>query len=592
MLQSPLKLSWFRLAYFGYGLIAARLGLSRARFDDIDVFVAPVRASLQELGITVSAPECVAEIERFLPVDADARGLDAATYALLSFVRFLHRAALRRRRFVAPDLALPSVGLASAEDDAEEAQRMTHFLSSHGIARIAHPQDAAPGTRLLVLLSLGAFASAAFWQQVAAWKAQPVRPMVVCLMPKAALYRDAPAGVPDDLWAWLGDNVAVDIGAGNDRYVVLLRALDSPDPRQWWWQGGDAIEIGLAVDVLGEGLPRPRAPREAVAGSAAAQPAVYPFALDGTLLSAALIASAHRADGEPPDRHDRYYGICQTLMQQRQRTPSEAYALAWFMLIYRSWRAFADPGEDAQAAERELLQALFALGIGSVSGEVPAFLQAFGALPWERPATSIDALDERVAAWLALVHHLANAALARGQRMRLQHPAATCFISYARPDEALAQELVAHLEAQGADVWWDLHAITLGAPLDAELGAAVQAASCLYLIATPAAARSAYVRLEVETAARRGLRIVPIAPEGRMPDGFEAMSAAGVAAFEPLVPAGPSERAAAFDAALAMLQRTPAEQLAWLRRQIPFQGVRGHLARARAALADASPEAT
>jgi hypothetical protein len=147
--------------------------------------------------------------------------------------------------------------------------------------------------------------------------------------------------------------------------------------------------------------------------------------------------------------------------------------------------------------------ALFALGIGTEQRQVPGFLQAFADLPWSVPPSSIDAIDERTAAFLALVYRLSNAALTRGQCMRLQHPAASCFISYARVDEPLAQELVAHLEAKGADVWWDLNAITLGAALDETLRTAAHSASCLFLIATPAADRSAYVRLEVETAIRQ-----------------------------------------------------------------------------------------
>lgn len=584
LLHSHLKLSWFRLAYWSYGLIAVRAGLSIARVDSIDILVGPMHASLLELGIRQSPQDCIDEIERFLPLEPSPRGLEAATHAFLSFVRFLHRAALRRRRYVWSDLALPGVGIAHAAGDAQEAQHMARFLSSHDVSLIEHPDDAPAAARLLVLLSREAIAAPAFWQRVAAWKPRPVIPMVVCLMPKSELYRDAPAGVPGELWDWLGDNVAVELGTGNDRYVVLLRALDAPDPRQWWWQGGDAIEIGLAVDVLGEGLPRPRAHREAREPPGAA----YPIALDGTLLAACLLASERLARANAPDRDARYFAICDDLLALRQKAPSEPYGMAWFILIYRAWLAFAErlPGgactpEDTMHAEQEMRQALFALGIGSEPAEVPAFLQAFAQLPWPAPAASFADVDERMAAFLALVYQLANAALARGQRMRLQHPAASCFISYARPDEALARELVTHLEAKGADVWWDLHAITLGAPLDDALRLAVQHANCLFLIATPAADRSAYVRLEVETAIRQGLRIVPVAPDGRLPPGCAALRASNAVAFEPLIPAADADRAAALAAALARLQRTPPEQLAWLQAQVSFRSLRAHLSRVR-----------
>jgi hypothetical protein len=199
--------------------------------------------------------------------------------------------------------------------------------------------------------------------------------------------------------------------------------------------------------------------------------------------------------------------------------------------------------EDLQHAEDEMRAALFALGIGTEAGRVPSFLQAFADLPWSAPPLSTGAIDERTAAFLALVYHLSNAALTRGQRMRLQHLVASCFISYARVDEPLAQELAAHLEAKGADVWWDLNAITLGAPLDETLRTAVHSASCLFLIATPAAGRSAYVRLEVETALRQGLRIVPISPDGRMPASLDALRASAPSGFEPPIGSLPkSER--------------------------------------------------
>ena len=93
---------------------------------------------------------------------------------------------------------------------------------------------------MLVLFSRAAMDSEAFWRGLAAWKLRPVVPMVICLVPKAELSRDPPSDARTELWTWLGHNVAVELTAETDRYVVLLGALDSPDPKQWWWQGGDA----------------------------------------------------------------------------------------------------------------------------------------------------------------------------------------------------------------------------------------------------------------------------------------------------------------------------------------------------------------
>ena len=98
--------------------------------------------------------------------------------------------------------------------------------------------------------------------------------------------------------------------------------------------------------------------------------------------------------------------------------------------------------------------------------------------------------------------------------MRLRHSSCPAFVSYAREDETFARDLVTQLEAKGADVWWDLNAITLGTPLDQSLRSAVSGSRYLLLIATPAAGKSEYVRLEIETAVRNGLCIVPDCSRG------------------------------------------------------------------------------
>jgi hypothetical protein len=138
--------------------------------------------------------------------------------------------------------------------------------------------------------------------------------------------------------------------------------------------------------------------------------------------------------------------------------------------------------------------------------------------------------------------------------VRLEHPTSPCFVSYARPDEELARALVQHLEAKGADVWWDLNSLRLGAPLGDALSTGVEDADVLFLIATPAANQSAYVRFELEQAARRGLRTVPVRTD---------------------------DREAAFAAALSELRRTPAEQLRWLQSRPSYSDMRARLDGAR-----------
>jgi len=584
LVHSHLKLSWFSLAYWAYGLIAVRSRLSIAEYDDARIFMVQVRGALRELGVRVSEKECLHEIDRFLPLKVSARSVEAATYIFLSFVRFLHKAALRRRQLVTPDLTLPAVGLAFTQEDTKQAEAISTFLTSHGVSLLQHPDEVAQSARLLVLLSRDAIRSDAFWRGLAAWKSRPVIPMVLCLIPKVELYREPPFDTWRELWMWLGDNVAVELSSKTDRYVMLLRSLDSPDPKQWWWNRDDAMELGLAVDVLGEGIPRP--PTRNIVTGPTGEP--YPFAVDGSVLSACVLASEFLRRENANGQEAKYAAICHDLLSLRQKVNGEPYALPWFMLVYRAWLGFAAEmpgfasfGEDAKIVERELKSALFALGVGTPQPEASAFLKAFAQLPWAKAPSPIAAADERTVAFLVLVYRLSHAALARGQRIRLRHPLSPCFVSYARPDEGFARELVTFLEAKGADVWWDLNAITMGTPLDRSLRSAVTDAHFLLLVATPAADQSSYVKLEIETAIQQGLRIIPIAPEGRLAPGISSLHASAPSSFELPIFAPNADRANTFALAIARLQRTPEEQLRWLQVQPSYRSLCTQLKQAR-----------
>jgi hypothetical protein len=165
--------------------------------------------------------------------------------------------------------------------------------------------------------------------------------------------------------------------------------------------------------------------------------------------------------------------------------------------------------------------------------------------------------------------------------VRLQHPMSGCFVSYAREDETVARELVTALEAKGADVWWDVNAITMGAPLDDSLRSAVADARFLLLMATQAADRSSYVRLEIETAIQHGLRIIPIVSGDELPPGIAAMQASAPQAFDAPICIAAGEQVDAFARVLARLQRTPAEQLRWLQAQPLYDTLSRELRQAR-----------
>jgi hypothetical protein len=146
------------------------------------------------------------------------------------------------------------------------------------------------------------------------------------------------------------------------------------------------------------------------------------------------------------------------------------------------------------------------------------------------------------------------------------------------------------LEAKGADVWWDLNAITLGTPLDQSLRSAVAGARYLLLIATSSASKSDYVSLEIETATRHGLRVVPIVPEGQIPATLRSLLESASGTTEPIISRSDAERAKLPNSILARLERSPSEQLQWLQVQAQYQTLCKHLAQTRAGRPAGPPE--
>lgn len=584
LLNSHLRFPWFALAYWSYGLIAVRSGISIAQFDGPHLFFQPIRGALRELGIDVSDDDVVAEIDRFIPAEATPKSVKTAASVFLSFVRFLHYGALRRRSTVTPRLVQPTVCLVFADDDASEAQRIGTFLTTHGVAMTQQPADATPTTPLLVILSRAALASEALWRSLADWMRRGASPMVVCLMSKQELYAQPPDDWRRDVWSWLAKSVAVELGPDVDRYLRLLSALDPQDAKQWWWNKGDALEAGFAADVFGLGIPRPPTRRADRAGG---DP--YPFAMDVRLLGGCDLARARavREDKNSPDA--KYVDLCDQLGALRRKPNGEPYTLPWFVMFYRGWlglaqirSVFAYSTEEHVQAEREMRAALFALGVGTDNGELSPFMNVLANLPWPATTAAVDAVDDRAIAFVALVWHFSQSALARTQRMRLRIPVAPAFVSYARPDEAFARELVAHVEAQGADVWWDMNALTLGSALDGSLRTAVSGSRYLLLVATPAAARSSYVRFEVEAALGYGLRVVAICPDGDVPSELRAVLDAAPASVEPVVTGAGRDRTQVAADVLARLAREPEQQLEWLCSQPVYQDLRQRLANGRA----------
>lgn len=82
------------------------------------------------------------------------------------------------------------------------------------------------------------------------------------------------------------------------------------------------------------------------------------------------------------------------------------------------------------------------------------------------------------------------------------------FVSYARKDKALVRPLVAALEAEGWDVWWD-PAIVPGQEFDRMISAELARASAVLVVWTPHSVESRWVRGEARDAADRGV-LVPL----------------------------------------------------------------------------------
>jgi hypothetical protein len=331
--RSHLTLSWFALAYWTYRLIAVLSSNSRANHAAPEMFVDAVRRYMLELGVEVSHQECAEEIDRFVPRDpgpesllrpdptgenlqeATSKNLEYSAFAFVSFVRFLHYRALRRREVISPSLALPGVALTFVDADAKQARNVSTFLATHGVPVIQPDAVFDPTNRLLVLLSRQAMGSDAFWKSMKDWQDRDVVPMVLCLMPKAELYAAPPtSSVHHAAWQWLSTSVALELTSKNERYDILLRALDSVDSQQWWWMRGDAVELGISVDVLRTGIPRP-AVRSKTCGPTGIP---YPVNFNDDLLLGCVFASDHLERHHAGQQDKRYTERCLHLERLRQ----------------------------------------------------------------------------------------------------------------------------------------------------------------------------------------------------------------------------------------------------------------------------------
>jgi hypothetical protein len=82
------------------------------------------------------------------------------------------------------------------------------------------------------------------------------------------------------------------------------------------------------------------------------------------------------------------------------------------------------------------------------------------------------------------------------------------FISYSRNDYYFAESLASHLSRRGIRAWLDVRDLTPGALWERDLEAALDAATCVVLVASPESLRRPNVQKEWRYADQRGKRIV------------------------------------------------------------------------------------
>jgi TolB-like protein len=92
---------------------------------------------------------------------------------------------------------------------------------------------------------------------------------------------------------------------------------------------------------------------------------------------------------------------------------------------------------------------------------------------------------------------------------------ADIFLSYARADQARVEPLVTALQAEGWSVWWDPE-IAPGEEFDRRISEALDAATTVVVVWTPASVESRWVRAEAREAAERGV-LIPIRFEQARP---------------------------------------------------------------------------
>ncbi|NJL71470.1 MAG: toll/interleukin-1 receptor domain-containing protein [Candidatus Competibacteraceae bacterium] len=90
------------------------------------------------------------------------------------------------------------------------------------------------------------------------------------------------------------------------------------------------------------------------------------------------------------------------------------------------------------------------------------------------------------------------------------------FLSYARQDRQIAEQIVERLEAIGLTVWLDTELLP-GDRFDIQIFRALEESRAIVAVLSPTAIKSRWVTAELEAAIRGGLKAVPLLVSGARP---------------------------------------------------------------------------
>ncbi len=574
----PLRLAWFRLSYYLGLSVFADAGRAMpegtSRADARHLLIRTMR----ELGIEATEADLDVLSQMFqLKRQDDADGgrerfsLGVREGTMLHYLRFLHLTAVRHQAVVRMPYSLGKVSLVFATADAKKAEQAQTYLKAHAVVCV---EDLAEAQAAIAFLSRVSARDAAFWARLATAKQSGCRPIVLLDCPRSEL-RGLERSVPGafaEVFRWVIQTAIVEYVPDNQLgFISLLRGLE-PGTR-WWW-GEDAIPEVMASD--GFELFDGAYPKDHTGGITDIK---YPgiFDKDGIEAGVALAERVYEgldpAERAAPASHRRpYLESIVALMDTRTTFDHGFFRLPWLMVGYHLTSrllAVSEFGSDTPwhpADLDPLAAALHGLGLHSKHGDIPEIVEQLLAIDWPQNVDEPAGRVARVEGFSRLVIAFSDMALAAYSKTRFVVPLYASFVSYAAPEQDLANTLAKTIEqTQTAEVWFDRRAVAVGSQLTEALKTGIDQSERLVLLASAAAADSDFVQLEAEYAAEQGVPII-VLPVG---DTLDARWGAEVARRRDqglaidVLPVG-LDAATAIQPTIEALTRSPAAASDWV----------------------------